>query len=92
MRHATEPKLNMRAGRKHKMTLNGRMRVKSQKPKSFERSRDPQPGELAARLDRLADVRKSAVMRGKALIANPEYPNRKTMRAVARLLARHLRA
>jgi len=82
----------MRAGRKNKLTLNGRRQVKPQKPMHFERSRDPQPGELAARLDRLSDVRQSAVMRGKALIANPEYPNKKTVRAVARLLAIHWRA
>jgi hypothetical protein len=72
------------------MNFNRRKAVKAQRPRNFERSRDPQPGELAARLDRLADVRQSAVTRGKQLIANPEYPNQKTVRAVARLLAKHL--
>jgi hypothetical protein len=49
--------------------------------------RDPSPSEIAARLERLADVRKSVVARGKALIARPEYPDAKVIRTVADVLA-----
>ncbi|HMJ91906.1 MAG TPA: hypothetical protein VK530_18925 [Candidatus Acidoferrum sp.] len=66
--------------------------MKAQRTNGFPRSHEPQPSELAARLDRLSDVRRSAIARGKTLIANPEYPNQKTMRAVARLLAKHWRS
>jgi hypothetical protein len=90
MRHAKPGKSNLRNTGRTKLNLNGRKRLKPQRNRNLERSRDPQPGELAARLDRLADVRQSVVNRGKMLIANPEYPNPKTIRAVAGLLAKHL--
>ena len=47
--------------------------------------------ELVSRLERLADVRKSVVMRGKALVANPNYPDKDVIKHVSRLLARKLR-
>lgn len=49
--------------------------------------REVGPTEVAARLERLADVRSTVVARGKALIADPNYPNKKTTRAIAQLLA-----
>lgn len=49
--------------------------------------RDPSPSETARRLERIADVRSSVVARGKALVARPEYPEPRVVRAVARLLA-----
>ena len=47
--------------------------------------------ESMARLERLAEVRTAVVMRGKALIANPNYPDKKTIRQISRLLANHIR-
>jgi hypothetical protein len=43
--------------------------------------------EVVNRLERLADVRTAVVARGKALIANPHYPDAKIVRQVSRLLA-----
>lgn len=88
MRHARE-ELNMRRGGPVILILKERKRVKQQRPKVFVRAHDPQPSELAARLDRIADVRQSAVRRGKLLIANPNYPDAKVIRGVARVLAKH---
>lgn len=87
MRHRTERNTSLPSGGRNGLTLTERKRVKAKT--NFERAHEPQPGEVAARLDRLADVRRSAVARGKNLIANPDYPSPKVMRAVARVLAKH---
>lgn len=55
-------------------------------------SREPEQGLTAERADRLADVRQRVVARGKLLVADPSYPNRRTVRGVARVLARHWRS
>jgi hypothetical protein len=47
------------------------------------------PDEMTSRLERLADVRRPVVARGRELIADANYPDKKTIRSVARLLARH---
>lgn len=52
-----------------------------------DRFSDLERAESLARLERLADVRPSVVARGRALIANPNYPDRKILRSVAHLLA-----
>lgn len=39
--------------------------------------------------ERLADVRRRVVARGKVLVADPNYPDLKTLNAVARVLARN---
>ena len=90
MRHLSERNTGPVSGRRKQLTLGGRKRVKPQS-KISERVHEPQPGEVAARLDRLADVRRSVVARGKILVANPDYPGPKVTRAVARLLAKHWR-
>jgi hypothetical protein len=41
-------------------------------------------------LSETADVRADAVARGRALIANPNYPSRQQLHSVARLLASRL--
>jgi hypothetical protein len=46
--------------------------------------------ESLARLERLADVRASVVARGKALVANPNYPSKQIIRSISELLARKL--
>lgn len=46
--------------------------------------------ESIARLERLADVRSAVVIRGKALIANPNYPGPDIIRKVSHLLASKL--
>jgi hypothetical protein len=58
---------------------------------SLARFSDLNQGELANRLDRLADVRKAAVARGKNLISNPHYPDTVVMEKIGRLLADKLR-
>jgi len=52
-----------------------------------DRFSDMQRAELVNRLDRLADVRSAVVARGKALVANPHYPDKATVRMMSRLLA-----
>ena len=52
-----------------------------------DRFSDLERAESLARLERLADVRSSVVLRGKALIANPNYPDKKILRKISRLLA-----
>ena len=47
--------------------------------------------ESMTRLERLADVRVTVVMRGKALVANPNYPGPEIIRKVSYLLAGKLR-
>jgi len=67
-------------------------RLKSKKPLPQDRFSDLDRTELVSRLERLSDVRPSVVARGKALIANPSYPDEKIVRKMSRLLAEHLRA
>ncbi len=45
----------------------------------------------AERLERLADVRPSVVRRGRALVADPNYPGAAILRQISRLLVRHLK-
>lgn len=52
-----------------------------------DRFNDLERAELVNRLERLADVRASVVARGKALVANPHYPDANIVRQVSRLLA-----
>jgi hypothetical protein len=52
---------------------------------------DLERAELVNRLERLADVRTAVVARGKALIANPQYPDAKIVRQMSYLLADKLR-
>jgi hypothetical protein len=47
--------------------------------------------EFVSQLVGMIDVRSSSVSRGKALIANPNYPNRETERRISRLLTEELR-
>ena len=58
---------------------------------SADRFSDLDRAESMSRLERLADVRSAVVLRGKALIANPHYPDKKTLRQISRLLANHIR-
>jgi uncharacterized protein YllA (UPF0747 family) len=46
---------------------------------------------LANHLERLADVRSTVVIRGKALITNPKYPEAEIVRLISLLLAEKLR-
>jgi hypothetical protein len=57
-----------------------------------DRFNDLDRAELVNRLDRLADVRTTVVARGKALVANPHYPDAKIVRKISRLLANKLTA
>jgi hypothetical protein len=90
MRHRKQREAKT-ARNSNRLLLTGRNLVKTQRRQAAEPFREPQPSELAARLDRLADVRRSAVERGKILVSNPEYPSAKVMRGVARVLARNWR-
>ena len=65
--------------------------LKSQHSLSSERFADTSRPEPLGRLDRIADVRRAVVARGKLLIANPNYPDRQTIRKIGALLARHLK-
>ena len=65
-------------------------RLKSKKLLPHDRFIDLDRAELANRLERLADVRPSVVARGKGLIANPTYPDKKIIQKVSRLLAEKL--
>lgn len=58
---------------------------------STDRFSDLDRAESMARLERLADVRSAVVLRGKALVANPNYPDKKTIHQISRLLANHIR-
>ena len=51
-----------------------------------DRFSDLERAESLARLERLAEVRPSVVARGKALIANPQYPDKKIIRSISSLL------
>ena len=89
----------MRLGRKEFMerhandfAVQGRSnRLKSQNSLSSERFADTNRPESLHRLDRIADVRRLVVARGKLLIANPNYPDRRIIRKISAVLARHLK-
>ena len=55
-----------------------------------DRFSDLDRAELSTRLDRLADVRSAVVARGKALVADPNYPDLMTIRKMSYLLAHKL--
>jgi hypothetical protein len=57
---------------------------------SMDRFSDLERIELIRRLDRLADVRKAVVTRGKALVSDPHYPSPSVIRDVSKLLATKL--
>lgn len=67
-------------------------RLKSKKQLPQDRFSDLERSGLVNRLERLADVRPSVVARGKMLIANPSYPDKRIIRKVSHLLAEHLHA
>ena len=47
-------------------------------------------GNCSDTLSKLPDVRMATIMRGKALIADPNYPSQEQIRKIAKLLARKL--
>jgi hypothetical protein len=76
-------------GRNLKTVRNNHLKKSHDLP--ADRFSDLDRAESMCRLERLADVRSAVVLRGKALIANPNYPDRKTIRQISRLLANHIR-
>jgi hypothetical protein len=52
-----------------------------------DRFSDLERAETLARLERLQDIRPGVVARGKGLIANPSYPDKKIIRHISQLLA-----
>ncbi len=80
------------------MQLNGR-NIGAVRNNHLKKSHDLPPdrfidlerAESLARLERLAAVRSAVVLRGKALLANPTYPDQKIIRQISRLLADKLR-
>ena len=65
--------------------------LKSNNDLPGDRFNDLERAESLVRLERLADVRSSVVMRGRALVANRNYPDKKILRKVSLLLADKLR-
>ncbi len=55
-----------------------------------DRFSDLERAESMARLERLSDVRAAVVSRGKALVANPDYPDSRIIRRIGELLASRL--
>lgn len=45
---------------------------------------------IQSALREIPDVRAEAVARGKALVADPNYPSAEQVKSIARLLAKHL--
>ena len=66
-------------------------RLKSEHLSSWDRFNDLENTARGPRLERLAEVRHTVVTRGKALIANANYPDKKIIRQISRLLAVKLR-
>lgn len=64
--------------------------MKSKNSLPSERFGELERADLVNRLERLADVRRAVVERGKALVADPNYPDKKTVRRISRLLAEKL--
>jgi len=65
--------------------------LKSDNSLPHDRFSDLERAELVHRLERLADVRSAVVARGKTLVANPNYPDKETIKQISQLLARKLR-
>ena len=65
--------------------------MKSHNELPQDRFNDLERAESLARLERLSDVRSAVVIRGRALIANRNYPDKKTLRKISELLAAKLR-
>jgi hypothetical protein len=57
-----------------------------------DRFSDLDRAESVNRLERLADVRSPVILRGKALIGNPDYPEQKVIRQISLLFAEKWRA
>ncbi len=66
-------------------------RLKSNHPLPLDRFGELERADVAGRLEKLADVRSAVVARGRALIANPRYPDKKIMQQISLLLAAKLR-
>ncbi len=64
--------------------------LKSDNSLPQDRFRGLEHAEMEQRLDKLNDMRAAVVARGKKLIATPGYPDRKTLRKVAELLAKKM--
>lgn len=64
--------------------------LKSSEQFPQDRFSDLERAELVDRLERLEEVRPAEVARGKALVANPNYPGKEIVQEISRLLARHL--
>jgi len=76
-------------GRNLRASRNNQLKSHNELPQ--DRFNDLERAESLARLERLCDVRSSVVMRGKALIANRNYPDKKTLRKISELLAAKIR-
>jgi hypothetical protein len=66
--------------------------LKSENSLPQDRFSDLDRAESVNRLERLADVRSPVILRGKALIGNPDYPEQSVLRQISLLLAEKLRA
>jgi hypothetical protein len=71
-------------GKNHRAARNSQLPTSQDLPRN--RFGDLERAESLARLERLSDVRPSVVARGRALIANPNYPDKKILRRIAWLL------
>ena len=72
-------------GRHNRASSVSQLKKSTDLPQS--RFHDLERAESLARLERLSDVRPSVVARGRMLVANPNYPDKKILRRVAYLLA-----
>lgn len=91
MRHSTEHGLTRRAIQGTDVFVCTGAWVKPERNDNLRASREAKADDFAARVDRLEEVRRDVVARGKMLIADPNYPDARTMRGVAGVLARHWR-
>jgi hypothetical protein len=76
-------------GRKNGAPRSNQLKNSNELPRN--RFSDLDRVESLARLERLSEVRASVVMRGKALVANPNYPDKRIIRKVSELLASKLK-
>ena len=83
--HARRESTMRENGRNHRVYRNSQLNKSGDLPQ--DRFGDLERAESLARLERLSDVRASVVARGRALIANPGYPDKEILRRVAWLLA-----
>ena len=65
--------------------------MKSNYELPLDRFGELERAKVAGRLEKLADVRSAVVSRGRALIANPRYPDKEIVQQISRLLAQKLR-